>query len=244
MKIIVAVQIVIFLAVWINSPFKVLPQPGEVLRSLGILWREQGLADDLLASLLLNIKAILITTLVSLGLSYLTVMPFFRPLASAISKGRFLSLIGFTLFFTILVGGGQPLKLSLLVFGMTVFFVTSMASIVADIPKDKFDHARTLGMSEWRVVWEVVVLGTADQAFEVMRQNAAIGWMMLTMVEGIARSEGGIAAALLNQQKHFVLPAMFAIQIVILFIGLFQDYLIGVLRKLCCPYADLALERK
>ncbi len=98
-------------------------------------------------------------------------------------------------------------------------------------------------MSEWRSVWEVVVLGTAHKAFEVMRQNAAIGWMMLTMVEGVSRGEGGIGALLLNQQKHFLLAEVFAIQIVILVVGIFQDAIIGLLRRLVCPYADLKLER-
>jgi NitT/TauT family transport system permease protein len=146
--------------------------------------------------------------------------------------------------FTLLVGGGHPLKLWLLVFAMTVFFVTSMASVIAEIPKEDFDHARTLRMGEWRVVWEVVVLGTADKAFEVLRQNAAIGWLMLTMVEGISRSEGGVGAMLLNQSKHFRLAEVFAIQILILFVGLIQDYGIGALRRLVCPYADLTLERR
>jgi NitT/TauT family transport system permease protein len=94
------------------------------------------------------------------------------------------------------------------------------------------------------VVWEVVIRGTLDRAFEAMRQNAAIGWMMLTMVEGIVRSEGGVGAMLLNEQKHFKIEAIFAIQIIILIIGLCQDYLIGVIRKIICPYAALTLERK
>jgi NitT/TauT family transport system permease protein len=119
-----------------------------------------------------------------------------------------------------------------------------MAAVIVTIPKGDFDHARTLRMSEWRVVWEVVILGTADKAFEVLRQNAAIGWMMLTMVEGVVRSEGGIGAALINENKYFRLEGVFAIQLVILAVGLFQDYLLGALRRLCCPYADLTLERK
>ena len=40
------------------------------------------------------------------------------------------------------------------------------------------------------------------------------------------------------------LPEVFAIQLVILIVGLFQDYLIGAARRLACPYADLALERR
>jgi len=244
MKILIVFQLAVALAIWWSAPFKVLPRPDEVVRALSDLWRIHGLGWEVITSVTLNAQAIFWTLVISLILSYLTVIPFFRPIAAAVSKGRFLGLIGLTLIFTLMIGGGKPLKLSLLVFGMSVFFVTSMAAVILDLPKEAFDHARSLGMKEWRVVWEVVILGTADDAFEVLRQNAAIGWMMLTMVEGISRAEGGLGAMLLNQNKHFHLAEVFAIQILILTIGVLQDYLIGVLRKVCCPYADLLLERK
>jgi NitT/TauT family transport system permease protein len=168
----------------------------------------------------------------------------FQPVAMAISKGRFLGMVGLTFFFTIIFSSGHRLKVSLLVFGVTVFFVTGMIDVVAQIPKEKFDLARTLRMGEWRVVWEVIVLGKSDAAFDAMRQNAAMGWMMLTMVEGISRSEGGIGALLLNQNKHFRLEAVFAIQISILVLGLFQDYVLGLSKKFLFPYADLQLEKR
>jgi len=237
MRLVIGAQAALALLIWWNSPFQVLPRPHEVLSALGNLWFTQGLGRELITSFLMNVEALGLTAAISLVLSYLTVLPVFRPIAAAVSKGRFLGLIGLTFAFTLMVGGGRPLKVSLLVFGMTVFFVTSMASAVAEIPKEKFDHARSLRMSEWRVVWEVVVLGTADKAFEVFRQNAAIGWMMLTMVEGISRSEGGVGAMLLNQNKHFRLAEVFAIQIFILGVGVFQDYVIGVSRQIACPYA-------
>jgi len=242
-KILIIGQALVALIVWWTMPISVLPRPDEVFAALGTLWM-RGLGRELITSLLLNVQAIAWTVLISLALSYLTVLPFFRPIAAAVSKGRFLGLIGLTLIFTITLGGGHTLKLALLVFGMTVFFVTSMAAVILDLPKERFDHARSLGMSEWRVVWEVVILGTADEAFEVLRQNAAIGWMMLTMVEGISRAEGGIGAMLLNQNKHFHIAEVFAIQIVILAVGIAQDYAIGALRSLFCPYAVLTLERK
>lgn len=244
MRILILGEALIALLVWVNSPFKVLPKPQEVFAALGTLWAEEGLGRELLTSFGLNLTALGWTLVISLGLSFLTVFPVVRPMTLAVSKGRFLGLIGLTFVFTLMVGGGRPLKLTLLVFGMTVFFVTSMASVVAEIPRDRFEHARTLRMNEASVVWEVVILGTADQAFEVLRQNAAIGWMMLTMVEGISRSEGGVGAMLLNQNKHFHLAEVFAIQCVILGLGLFQDWAIGTLKNFFCPYASLTLERR
>jgi len=244
MYIIVAVQVAFAVLIWWDSPFVILPTPTEVAGALHTLWFREGLGRELWTSFSMNLQALGLTVAISLGLSYLTVLPAFRPIAAAVTKGRFLGLIGLTFVFTLIVGGGHPLKLSLLVFGMTVFFTTSMASVVADIPKERFDHARTLRMSEWEVVWEVVILGTANEAIEILRQNAAIGWMMLTMVEGISRSEGGIGALLLHQSKHFRLAEVFAIQFVVLCVGVGQDYFIGALSRTACPYAHLTLERK
>ena len=243
LTLIAVVESLLFLALWIASPYRVLPNPMEVLNALQRLWLTQGLGRELATSFTLNLEALALASLLSLGLSYLSVMPVFRPIVAALSKGRFLSLTGFTLIFTLALGGGHALKLGLLVFAVTVFYLTSMAAVIAAIPRSEFDHARTLRMSEARVTWEVVILGTAAPALEVLRQNAAIGWMMLTLVEGIVRGEGGIGAMLLNENKHFLIAEVFAIQLVILSFGLLQDYGLQLLRRLACPYADLTLER-
>jgi len=239
----VGFQLLMLLSIWVFSPTVFLPKPNEVFHALSELWFE-GLGSELITSFYLNLQAIAISTILSLLLAYLTVIPFFRPIVGLLSKLRFLSMVGLTFFFTLMAATGHELKLFLLVFSVSVFFVTGMAEVVASVPKEEFDLARTLRMGEWRVVYEVIVLGQADKAFEVLRQNAAMGWMMLTMVEGISRSEGGVGAMLLNQNKHFHLSAVFAIQLTILILGLGQDYAIGLLRRMLCPYADLTLERK
>ena len=242
-RILVATQVTIVFLLWAFSPFVLLPKPVEVLRALGDMWQE-GLGGELITSFYLNLQAIAVATVVSLLLAYATVMPFFRPVVALLSKLRFLSLVGLTFFFTLMAKTGHELKLTLLVFSVSVFFVTGMADVIDSIPKEKFDLARTLRMGEWRVVWEVIVLGQVDKAFDVLRQNAAIGWMMLTMVEGIVRSEGGVGTILLDQNHHFRLAAVFAIQLTILMLGLVQDYGIGMFKNLFCPYAALTLERK
>jgi NitT/TauT family transport system permease protein len=239
----VGFQLLMLALIWVFSPTVFLPKPREVFQALGEMWMG-GLGGELVTSFNLNLQAIAISAILSVLLAYLTVMPFFRPIVTALSKLRFLSMVGLTFFFTLMASTGHELKLFLLVFSVSVFFATGMAEVVAGIPKEKFDLARTLRMSEWRVVYEVVVLGQADNALEILRQNAAMGWMMLTMVEGISRSEGGVGAMLLNQNKHFHLSAVFAIQLTILLLGLGQDYAIGLLRNVFCPYAGLTLERK
>lgn len=235
---IVLVQVVCIALLWIFSPFVFLPTPREVGVAFSVLWME-GLPTELITSFTLNVQAVAIATVVSLLLAYATVMPFFRPLIAVVSKLRFLSMVGLTFFFTLMAHSGHELKLYLLVFSVSVFFVTGMADVIVAIPKEQYDLARTLRFSSWRTVYEVVILGQADKVWDVLRQNAAIGWAYLTMVEGMSRSEGGIGALLLNQNKHFHLAAVFAIQLCVLALGLAQDYGLGALKQLVCPYASL-----
>jgi NitT/TauT family transport system permease protein len=213
-----------------------LPSPAGIAAALARLWTEQGLFDALATSTALNLQAIAWTTAIGLAVAYLTVVPAVRPIAAAISKLRFTGLVGWTFVFTLWARDGHQLKLWMLVFGMAPFFLTGMAAVVAELPGERFDHARTLGMSEWRVVWEVVIRGTADQALEILRQNAAMGWMALTMVEGLVRSEGGIGALMLNENKHLDLDAVFALIAVVLAVGIAQDAALGWLRRAACPY--------
>ena len=234
---------VIALLAWKYSASKALPRPGEILSSLGTLWNEQGLFDNLSSSFRLNLEAIGYSALLALCLAYATVLPAFRPAIAALAKLRFLGPVGPTFIFIVLFMG-HKLKLALLLFGMGPYFLTSMAAVVAEIPKEKFDHARTLKMGEWQVVWEVVIRGSLDKILEAIRQNAAMSWMMLTMVEGVVRAEGGLGTMLLDQNKHFHLAAVFALILVVLIVGTLQDYALGWLRSSICPYADLKSERR
>ncbi len=227
--------------VWAFSPFETLPRPVEVWRAFNELWWKEGMGPELMATLELILHALAYTIVISMVLSYAAVVAAARPLVAAASKLRFLGITGLVFMFTLFTGGGSALKVALLTFGMTVFFVTSMAAVVMEIPRQQFDHMRVLGASELRILWEVVILGTADKALEVMRQNVAMGWSMITMVEGISRAEGGIGAMMLNQNKHFRLADVYAILFAILVIGLVMDYAIGAFTNAVCPYA--ALER-
>jgi NitT/TauT family transport system permease protein len=227
------------LLTWVALPYQSLPTPREVWVAFGDLWWNQGMGPELGVTLRLIFHALALTVAIAMVLSYAVIIPFFRPLILAVSKLRFLGLTGLVFPFTLWTGGGYALKVAMLTFGMVSFFVTSMAQVVLEIPRVAYDHMRVLGASELRIVWEVVVRGTLDKALDVLRQNAAIGWALITMVEGISRSEGGIGALILNQNKHFKLAEVYALLFLILTIGLLLDYGMGVVIRVVCPYSLL-----
>jgi NitT/TauT family transport system permease protein len=235
---------VLFLLLWQLSSSPTLPRPAEVWTALGALWWTRGMGPELFTTLGLIVEATAYTVVIAMALAYLTVIPVFRPLVEAISKLRFLGITGLVVAFTLWTGGGHPFKVLLLTFGMTTFFVTAMAQVVTEIPREAFDHMRVLGASEARSVWDVVVRGTLDKALDVLRQNLAISWTMITAVEGYSRSEGGLGAMILDQNKYFKLAEVYAILFVILIVGLLLDYLLGALTRVLCPYAVLERARR
>ena len=235
-RIMLSVQVVVFLLIWQGADFPLLPTPTEIIAAWWKLVND-GLVFELASSLTLCFEATAITLVVSLILVYAGVMPFFKPWTTLFSKLRFNGLVGLTLFFTILTSGTHELKLALLSFSMTVWFVTMMAEEVRNIPREEYEHARTLGMKEWRVVWEVVIMGRLDRVAEVLRQNTAISWLMLTTVEGLVRTEGGVGAMLLVQSKYLHVSEVLAIQFTILFVGMSLDWTYGLGRRLFFPYA-------
>lgn len=242
--IIVGAWVAACLGVWVLSPWETLPTPMEVAEAFSGLWLDEGMGPELFTTIQLIIEAMVLTTILSLALSYASVIAAFRPVVIAVTKLRFLGLTGLIFPFTLLTGGGHELKVALLTFGMVSFFVTSMAQEVLEIPQEQYDLMRVLGASEARIFYEVVVLGTIDKALEILRQNAAMGWAMITMVEGISRSEGGIGALILNQNKHFHLAQVYAILLAILVLGLLMDWLLGLLIRVVCPYAELGRVRR
>jgi NitT/TauT family transport system permease protein len=232
------------LVVWSASPWASLPGPGEVLRAFGTLWWQQGMGPELFATVKLILHATVLTVIISMLLSYASLLAFSRPLVEAVSKLRFLGLTGLVFPFTLLTGGGYSLKVWLLTFGMSTFFVTAMAQAVLEIPREQFDYMRVLGASELRIFWEVVVRGTLDKALDTLRQNLAMGWAMITMVEGISRAEGGVGALILNQNKHFHLAEVYAVLIAILVVGLLLDYVMAVAVRVVCPHVILQRVRR
>jgi ABC-type nitrate/sulfonate/bicarbonate transport system permease component len=235
-KMLLLVQAGLAIAFWFASESKTLPNPSEIAHAWLSMVQTQGLIFELWESAKVLLLALLISSMLAITIVAAGTAPVFAPLAHFSSVLRFLGFAGLTYLFMLMTNDGYQLKLSLLVFGITVMLVTSMLAEVRAIPQQSIDHCKTLGMKNWRITYELVLLGKADVFLDLIRQNAAIGWTLLTMVEGLTRSQGGIGALLLNQNRYFQLSSVFAIQLTILLYGIVQDYLLGKLRVALCPY--------
>lgn len=240
--IMIVLQVIVALTLWHTMSDGLIPKPLKVVQAFFGLLSTKLLMDNILVSLVLTLKAMLYSIVITLFFSYLSVLPFFRSIAMFLVKCRYLTLTGLIFVFTLLTQDGSQLKLSLLVFGIVPFFVTSFLSVIVQINKQEYELCKTLGYNNWQTLYEVIIVGKADQVFEILRQNFAIAWLMITLVEGLSMSEGGVGTLLIKYNKYNDLTNVLALQLVIFTIGIGFDYLLGSLKRWLFPYTKLQIQ--
>jgi ABC-type nitrate/sulfonate/bicarbonate transport system permease component len=220
-----------------------IPGPLTVLKNMVIVTTEPDFLNNLFSSLNLTLMSMGISIGLALFFSYLAVVPIFKPIAQAVVQCRYLTLTGLIFLFTLLTKDSSALKISLLIFGIVPFFTTSLMSVIMGISTKEYDLCTTLRYNTWETLWEVVILSRLDQVIEVMRQNFAISWLMITMVEGYSMSAGGLGVMLIKANKYVNLPRVFAILILIFIMGIAFDFLLSTVRKYLFPYCKLMVAK-
>lgn len=233
--------IVLLIAIWflISMGEKHLfPTPGQVLQGFKELYNE-GLVVHIFNSLKLCFISIFFAIILSMVFAYSWPLPLFKPIAEFVTKLRFLPFTGLSFFITMVVHDSRNMQVWILVIFLTTFLTTSLISVIAAIPQEEFDHAKSLKCSRFEVLWQVIVLGRVDYVIDVIRQNLAITWMMLVTVESIVAASGGLGFLIKNSDKFMNHGRIIALQIVILLIGLFLDWFINYLRKAFFRYSKI-----
>lgn len=215
----------------------VFPSLFDIVSAVPRLWLEDGLGPEIMSSLTVSIEALVLAIVVALPLAYASRTPAFVPLADGLAGMRFVSPAVFFLILLFVASSGHLVKVYMLALGEAFFLVTSVIGIVRAVPQVRLDDCRTLRMSEWQVTWYAIVRSTLDEVIDAIRDNAAMGWSMLMMVEGIVRSEGGVGVLILNSQKHFNFADVYALAAVIILVGLAQDRFITQIRQALCPWS-------
>ncbi len=236
-------QSIIALLIWHMTGGGLIPSPLKVLEAIFHLLGSEVFYVEFFKSIFLSFKGMGISLVVAILISYLSLVPLFNPIAKFVIKCRYLTLTGLIFLFMLLTSDGGQLKLSLLLFGIVPFFVTSLMSIIDGINVQEYELCKTLRMNNWQTLWEVVIVGRLDQVIEVMRQNFAISWMMITMVEGYSMSEGGLGTMLIKSNKILDLVTVFAILVIIFLTGIFFDFILGQIRYWLFPYTKLQIRK-
>jgi len=243
--IVIVFEVILAFLCWhlICGKESLIPGPFIVAQNIAAIVTEQGFIDNLFSSLMLTIKAMLYSMVIALIFTYASVIPIIRPITNFMTQCRYLTLNGLIFLFTLMSKDTSQLKISLLIFGIVPFFITSLTSILAQINNQQYDLCKTLRFGKYETLYEVIILGQLDMVVEVIRQNFAISWLMITMVEGLSMAEGGLGTMIIKANKILNLPRVFAVLMIIFFFGVLIDISLRWLRRCLFPYSTLQVNK-
>lgn len=223
---------------------KILPNPVDMVQTVPELFTEYNLAGNIAYTVGLNLLGYAFALAIAIPLGFLIGI---YPLPSALFKPyfeaiRYLPLPTVSGIFIAIFGLGFGMKAKFLAFGILIFTLPSVIQKVTDLqnPKNEKDHVylqtgRTLGMTKWQqfkyVYWPYVM----DKIYGDIRSLVAISYTYVVIAECLNK-EGGIGAMISTFTRQARTPEIYALLIIIILIGLFQDWVFKKMEYVIFPY--------
>jgi NitT/TauT family transport system permease protein len=90
----------------------------------------------------------------------------------------------------IVMGLGEASKIALIVIGSLPFLIRDLAMRVAELPREQFLKAQTLGASTWQIALRVVLPQMLPRLIDAVRLTLGPAWLFLIAAEAIASDSG------------------------------------------------------
>ena len=222
-------------------PKSLLPSPLSVLTSFYQLHFEDALVRELLYSLKINVLGYIEAILLSIPLGFiLGLFPLFREMFKRyVDAIRFLPLTALTGLFIAWFGISIEMKVQFLSFGISVYLLPTVIQRVTEVEQVYCDTLYTLGGNKWQIIRHVFIPDVLSKGIEDLRLLCAISWTYIIVAELLNKSEGGIGALAYTCARQGRIDKVFAILIVIIFVGFMQDRLISGLSKILFPFKTI-----
>lgn len=220
---------------WVNAIL--VPPPEQVLQTIFTLFAEQGLAGDVLISVVrvLGAFAMACAVAVPVGLAMGAFPAIDAVMSPFVSAWRYLPAPSFIPILLMWFGTGEAPKLALLFLGVIFFLITLIADHTKEVRKELIETALTLGASQSVTVFRVMFPAVLPNIVTAMRQMLAMAWTYLVIAEIVA-STTGIGAMMMRARRFLHTDEILAGIIVIGALGLLFDMAFAALHRRMFPY--------
>jgi ABC-type nitrate/sulfonate/bicarbonate transport system permease component len=220
----------------------VLPSPYSVLASFKELHFQNFIVKRSLISIKLNVLGYIEAVILSLLIGFIIgLVPFFKSLWSRyIDAIRFVPLAAVTGIFIGWFGLGMDSQIQFLAFGIFVFLLPIVVQRISEVDQIYIQTSYTLGASSWQTIRKVYWPHVTSRIIDDIRVLTAISWTYIVVAEGFdSVDKGGLGALAKSVERMSRLDKVFAILLLIIAIGLLQDFIFSWLDKKLFPFKYL-----
>lgn len=227
-------------------PEKILPSPISVIKSYVPLITEYDMFANAWYSIRLNLMAYFWAILISLPLGFfISLFPLNNLIIGKyINSVRYLPIPAMSGIFIAIFGLTFGMKVSFLTFSLLIYILPAVANKVNDLQNPSNDKdfvylqtIKTLGATPWqsfRYVYFPYVTRSISQEIITL---TGISWSYIVIVEMLYKdgSVSGIGALIQNMTRMSHMPEVYALLILVIVIGIFQDLCLKFIDKLLFP---------
>lgn len=219
-------------------PSGILCKPGDVLKAFPLLVKENSLFKNMCYSLGLNIMSYTEAIAISIPIGFIVgLFPLFRGLfQKPIDSFRYVPLTAVTGLFIVWFGLGSDMKVHFLAFGILIYLLPVVVQRIDEVKEVYLLTVYTLGATKWQTIKTVYIPSVISRLSDDIRVLTAISWTYIIIAESQG-NEGGIGALIWRTgQRQGRIDKLFALVIIIVLIGFFQDRIFTFLDKTFFPY--------
>ena len=216
----------------------IIPNPIDVLASYGEMMAENDLVLNTFKSLGVNLAGYVEALLISLPLGFLIgLFPFFRgAFQKPIDALRYVPLTAVTGLFIAWFGIELDMKVHFLAFGILIYLLPIIVQRIDDVQDVYLKTVYTIGATNWQTIKSVYIPSVLSRLSDDIRVLTAISWTYIIVAETI-NNQGGLGSVIWFAGQRFRrYDKVFAVLILIMLIGVFQDRLFVYLDKKLFPH--------
>lgn len=216
----------------------VLPNPIDVFSSYGEMIQENDLILNTFKSLGINLAGYVEAILIALPIGFaIGLIPLLRgAFRRPIDALRYVPLTAVTGLFIAWFGIGLDMKTHFLAFGILIYLLPIIVQRIDEVEDVYLKTVYTLGASPWQTVKSVYLPSVLSRLWDDIRILTAISWTYIIVAETI-NNEGGLGSVIWFAGQRFRrYDKVFAVLILIMLIGVFQDKIFSYLDRKLFPY--------
>lgn len=216
-----------------------LPPPLKVLKSYKSLFNDDNLVANVLQSIWINLQGYVWAILVCIPLGFIIgLIPLFRGLFSRqVDAVRYLPLSALVGLFVAWFGIDNPMRVAFLAFGIIVYLLPVIVQRIYEVQDVYLKTVYTLNATDWQTIKSVYFPSVMSKVMDDMRVLTAISWTYIIIAELVNR-EGGIGSLIFIKFRQGQLHKAFAILIIIVVIGFFQDQIFKLIDRKLFPHKN------
>lgn len=138
----------------------------------------------------------------------------------------------------IVMGLGESSKIALIAIGVTPVMIRDLSGKIAELPREQWIKAQTLGASSWQIALRMVLPQAMPRLLTSLRLQLGPAWLFLIAAEAIS-SDSGLGYRIFLVRRYLSMDVIFTYVVWITILALAMNLVLEGIRRRAFPWSNV-----